>query len=119
LQLIAIIQQENIPPPINDEVISLTTLPPYKIVHKITSLQNKLICESERQVSAKSKYSAKKFECNTAEQELWQEKKVSNKLINIKKKANEVLEATRVQRSIGGDCGVCDKTDGRMNNRMQ
>ncbi len=90
------------------------------MVHKITSLQNKLICESERQVSAKSKYSAKKFECNTAELELRQEKKVSNKLINIKKKkANEVLEAAQVQRSIRGDCGVCDETDGRMNKRMQ
>ena len=68
-------------PTISESVVALATLPPSKLARKITSLQNKLVCESEWRVVAESKYSTKKDECKAAEQEFRREKKVSNKLI--------------------------------------
>jgi low affinity Fe/Cu permease len=82
--------------PTANSVVALATLPPSKMARKITSLQNKLVCESDRRVAVESKYSDKKLECKAAEQQLRQEKRASNTLINIEKeKAAEVLVAAR------------------------
>ena len=82
--------------PTANSVVALATLPPSKMARKITSLRNKLVCESDRRVAVESKYSDKKLECKAAEQQLRQEKRASNTLINIEKeKAAEVLVAAR------------------------
>ena len=65
-------------PTASESMVALAILPPSKLAHKITSLQNKLVCKSKWRVVAESKYFTKKVECKAAEQELQREKKVSN-----------------------------------------
>jgi DNA-binding XRE family transcriptional regulator len=85
----------------NDEVVALATLPPSKMARKITRLQNKLVNENEKRVAAETKCSDKNIECKMAQQQLRQEKRASNTLIDIEKeKAAEVLEAARAMKEV-------------------